>query len=441
MTELHVAPGTRRSEADEGRRVGHPIVVATSGEDGAAALRAAELLASHMRSDVLVLSVVSPDPATPYDPQFGFVSPEYLTIRRDIRTSGVRRQLQSATAKGTEWPIEIEFGAAPMVIADEARRLGASLVIMDSGRHTLIDRLLAGETALRTIRRARTPVLAVVGELEELPRVAVAAIDFSPASIAAARASLELLAADAVLYLVHVWSRSASDHPSERERDEAYERALPELFARAEAAMEVPPGIAVHRITLPGDPAEAILSFAASHGAELIAAGRRGYGFFERLLVGSTTTALLRGASCSLLVTPEPSGAEADALARAVTGVFETRTPDEWADQLDRFSRRNRGRRVALEVDDPHTGTQMQAAGYALFGAAYDHNDRSIQIMLAHPEAGNAHLTHTVRNVTAVSVRSDRSRNDQALRIDHRDGWVVMRLAPYDRAQRDPVAS
>jgi nucleotide-binding universal stress UspA family protein len=441
MSELHLATGTLPAGADPERRAGNPIVVATSGEDGAAALRAAELLASHSRSEVLVLSVVEPDPATPYDPQFGFVSPEYQEIRRDIRNGNVRRQILSATAKGAEWPIDIQFGAAPVVIADEARRQNASLVIMDSGRHALIARLLAGETALRTIRRARTPVLAVVGDVEKLPSVAVVAVDFSPASIAAARVTLDLLSDDATLYLVHVWSRSSSDHPSERARDDAYEHTLPERFTRALAAIEVPPGITVHRITLLGDPVEEILSFAVSQGAELIAAGRRGFGFFERLLVGSTTTALLRGAKCSVLVTPEPPVAEADALARAVTGVFESHTPDQWAAQLDGFSRRNRGRTVALEVDDPHTGTQLQAAGYALLGAAYDHNDRSVQIMLAQPGAESAHLTHVIRSVTAVAVRSDQSGLDQTLRIDHRDGWIVMRFAPADRPRRAPLAS
>jgi hypothetical protein len=51
------------------------------------------------------------------------------------------------------------------------------------------------------------------------------------------------------------------------------------------------------------------------------------------------------------------------------------------------------------------------------------------------------HLTHTMRSVTAVSVRSDQSGVDQALRIDHRDGWIVIRFAPADRPQRKPTAS
>lgn len=437
MTNPNAQTGTIPTGVADADRAGRTILVATSGQDGAASLRAADLIASHTKSKVLVLSVIEPDPATPYDPQFGFVSPQYQTTRLEIRNADVRRQLQAATEKGAEWPMDIRFGSAPAVIADEARRRGAYLVIMDSGRHDRLTRLLTGETTLRTIRRAQTPVLALVGELERPPSVAIAAVDFSPASIAAARAALDLLSGEATLYLVHVWSRSASDHPSERARDAAYEHSLPGLFDRAQDILDSPPGIAIHRITLLGDPVEEIQQFAASQGADLIAAGRRGHGFFERLLVGSTTTALVRGATCHVLVTPEPTAAESDSIARALTGVFASRAPDEWAVQLDGFSRRNRGRRVALELDDPHVGTQMQATGYALVGATYDHNDRSIQIMLGGPGDESVHLTHTVRNVTAVAVRSDQSHNDQELRIEERDGWVVLQFAPADRPERE----
>ncbi len=81
MTSPPTGPGTLPTGVDGGTRMGRPIVVATSGQDGAASLRAAELLSSHSKSKVLVLSVIEPNPATPYDPQFGFVSPEYQATR------------------------------------------------------------------------------------------------------------------------------------------------------------------------------------------------------------------------------------------------------------------------------------------------------------------------------------------------------------------------
>lgn len=405
----------------------HPLLVAIDARDGTAALHAAELIAARRETEVVVLSVLEPDATAPYDPQFGFLSPDYEAARLENRHSDVRRQLNTATRSGSAWPIALRFGPAAATIADEARRRAVSLVVMDIGKHGPLARLVAGETALRTMRRASSPVLAVSGDFIALPSVAMAAIDFSPSSIAAAQAVLGIIADDATLYLVHVWSRSASDHPSERARDDAYERALPGLFERAEEVLRSPPGITVHNITLLGDPVTELVRFAASHGVELIAAGRRGHGVFERLLVGSTTSAIVRGASCSVLVTPEPTIAETETLARAVTGVFASHSPDEWAVVIDSFSRRNHGRQATLELDDPHIGTQMQASGYVLVGTAYDHNNRSVQIMLADPLFENTHLTHTVSNVTAVAVRSDPARKDQALRVDHRAGSVLLR--------------
>jgi nucleotide-binding universal stress UspA family protein len=433
-TTSAAAPATET----RGTRTAGPLLVATNGQDGTAALRAAELLAAHDRSDIVVLSVIEPEPASAYDPQFGIIAPEYEAARLETRRADLQRQLQSVAGAGAAWPTDIRFGPAPDAIADEARQRRASLIVMDSGRHDWIARLLAGETALRTIRRAQVPVLTVAGAFDALPRTAIAAIDFSPSSITAARAALDLLADDATLCLVHVWSRSASEHPSERARDETYERGLPALFDRVEKALGAPRGITVRRVTLLGTPVEELLKFAASQGADLIAAGRRGHGFFERLLVGSVTTALVRGAACSVLVTPEPAPAEADALARSVTGVSESHAPEEWAVRLDGFSRRNRGRRTVLEVDDPHVGLQMQAVGYALSGVAYDHNDRRVEIMLGDPEHETTHLTHTIRDVTAVAVRSDPGGKDEALRITHRAGRALLRFLVADTPDGKP---
>jgi nucleotide-binding universal stress UspA family protein len=430
MTKPTTSATSPTSQPREPRSAGRRLLVATSAQDGAAALRAAELLAPRYGSDVTVVSAIEPEPGAPYDPQFGFLSPNYVAARVEIRQADVRRQLQSLSGGGATWPTDFVVGPAPDAITDEARRLRASLIIMDSGRHDRMTRLIAGETTLRTIRRAQTPVLAVAGEFNALPRTAIAAIDFSPSSITAARAALSLLADDATLYLVHVWSRSASDHPSERERDDAYERELPGLFDRVEEVLGAPRGITLRRVTLLGAPVGELLQLAATHGAQLIAAGRRGHGFFQRLLVGSVTTALVRGARCSVLVTPEPAPAEADQLSRSVTGVFESHTPEEWAAQLDGLSRRNRGRRSVFEVDDPHIGTQTQAAGYALFGVAYDHKDRRVEIMLGDPEHETTHLTHTIRDVTTIAVQSDPGGKDEALRITHHTGRALLRFLP-----------
>ncbi len=427
MTSTMPEGGKRGGEMRKG-----PLLVATTGDDGTTALRAAHLLAGHWGTEVIVLSVVEPDPASTLDPQLQMLSAEYLTARMDMRQATVERQIREVLGTEATWPLHVRFGPAPQIITNEARALRASLIVMNRGRHDVLTRLFTGETTLRTIRRADRPVLAISGDWSALPRIAVIGIDFSPSSIVAARDALSMLADGATAYLVHVWSRSGSDHPSVRAQEEAYERQLPERFARVAELLEAPSEVVLRPISLLGSPVEQLARFAQAQGAELVAAGRRGHGFFERLLVGSVTTGLLRNLTRSILVTPEPSPSVADRLERSITGISTGRSPAQWAVQLDSFSRRNRGRRTVLEVDDPSVGIQVQATGHALLGVVYDPNGDEIEIMLGRPDDATSHLTHTIRDVTAVAVQSDPGGRDQALRITHRRGQALLTFLPEE---------
>lgn len=420
----------------------HPVVVATSTHDGTVALHAARVIAAQCNAPVVALSVVEPAATALYQPDYRYLSPEYDAIRASARFADIRRQVAAVAGPDAGWDTPIRLGSPDAAITEEAKERDAALIVMDSGRHNWIARLLVGETTLRTIRWAPCPVLAVGATFDNLPRVAVAAIDFSPSSIAAARSALALLHHDATLYLVHVWRRSPSDHPSERERDDAYEQRLTGSFERLVATLGAPDSVTVRWLSLLGEPVDRLLEFAASHGADLIAAGRRGHGFFERLLIGSVTTALVRGSECSVLVTPDPPLAEADRLARSVTGIFETRVPADWAPELAAFSRRNQGRRTVLEADDPTIGHRIHVRGYSLLGAAYDHNDRRAALMLGESASGGVHITHSMTDVTLVAIRSAVDGKDEALLVAHGGGWAMLSFpstdaaAPADRAVR-----
>ncbi|HEX8718099.1 MAG TPA: universal stress protein [Gemmatimonadaceae bacterium] len=429
---IPTAPGASGG-ASHAASQGAPLLVVTTGEDGSAALQAARLLASRRAAQVSVLSVIEPDPATVFESQFAVSMPEYAARRLELRKAAVAEQVREVAGSAAAWPVDVRFGATAPAIAAVADRLDAALIIMGSGKHDPITRLLAGETTLRTIRQANRPVLAVASDFRALARVAVAAVDFSPSSVMAARRALDLLGEGATLYLVHVWSRHG-DHPSMKARDEAYEQRLPGLFTRLEEEVAAPAGVTVQPVSLLGARVEELLKFAESYGADLIAAGRQGHGFLERLLVGSVTTALLRGATCAVLVVPEPTVEEADRLAREVMGMSAARAPKDWASWLDAFSRRNQGRRTVLQVDDPHVGVQVQAAGYALLGAAYDHNDRRVELMLGDAASKTRHLTHTIEEVTAISVRTDARGRDATLLVAHQDGQVLLTFVPSDEA-------
>jgi hypothetical protein len=133
-----------------------------------------------------------------------------------------------------------------------------------------------------------------------------------------------------------------------------------------------------------------------------------------------------------VLVTPEPPPAERARLELALTGSAESRDRDEWGALLDAFSRRNVGRRTALEVDDPDLGAQAQESGYAFLGATYDRHDGRVTLMLGAPAAAGptAHLTRAIVGATSVAVRDDAGGHDVALSVRRGHAQTLLTFLP-----------
>jgi nucleotide-binding universal stress UspA family protein len=87
----------------------------------------------------------------------------------------------------------------------------------------------------------------------------------------------------------------------------SYTMSLPQDVddIQRQAAAEVDPKIDLHRRVLNGETATAIADACA--GVDLLVVGSRGYGTVERVLLGSTSTALIREAPCPVLVVPRPA--------------------------------------------------------------------------------------------------------------------------------------
>lgn len=85
----------------------------------------------------------------------------------------------------------------------------------------------------------------------------------------------------------------------------AYTLALPQDIddIQRQALGEVDPSIPIRRRVLEGPTAEA-LADACREGVDLIVVGSRGYGTVERVLLGSTSTALIRESPCPVIVVP-----------------------------------------------------------------------------------------------------------------------------------------
>jgi nucleotide-binding universal stress UspA family protein len=208
-----------------------------------------------------------------------------------------RRRLAPAAAR---WPVTFEEGRPARTIADVASSRRKTLIVMGSGGHGLLERTVGRELALGVIRQGVAPVLAVHPEQTQLPASVVAALDFTPASIEAARLALHLLGDSGTLYLLHVHDDD-KDNARTNVPDEATARLLLEEVRRTLAP---PLGVIVEEVVLSGDPAHAVMNFAAEQDVDLIACGMHGYSAFQRFLIGSVSTRLIRSAHCSVLVAP-----------------------------------------------------------------------------------------------------------------------------------------
>jgi nucleotide-binding universal stress UspA family protein len=412
-----------------------PIVVATTGDDGTAALETAAALAAHDGRGVAVISVVELPPATA-GLDGSLLVPDvdaYADMQRArvLRQLGALSTVSAVSDAARAWPVEVIVDDPARAIADAARARGASLLVMGTGRHDLAARML-GEVALRAARYATCPVLVVGHEpMRVPPDVAVAAVDFSPSSVIAARAALEFLAPGGTLHLVHAWLPHTVLTPSHLAQDEAYERQLPTHFGRVERELlDRARDVTIVPASRVGNAREELVAFAKSSGAELLAAGRRGHGLLELLVVGRVTTALLREAPCAVLVTPEPTLAERDALQRALWGTSESRAHGEWGALLEAFTRRNAGRRARLEVDDPALGAQTQETGWAFLGAAYDRHDHRVALMFGGAADATAHLTRSIERVSSVAVLTGADGRDTALQLTHGTAQTLLTFLP-----------
>ena len=169
--------------------------------------------------------------------------------------------------------------------------------------------ILVGSTAVALVAHGACPVAVIRGiTADASPPVegpVVVGVDGSPTSDAAIGAAFdEATWRGAELVAVHAWSEYASDHVRFQALDEGQEQVEQmenELLAQRLAGwQEKYPDVAVRRVVTSGRPVERLLEHAT--GAQLMVVGSRGNGGFSGMLLGSTSQALIRHATCPLIV-------------------------------------------------------------------------------------------------------------------------------------------
>jgi nucleotide-binding universal stress UspA family protein len=413
---------------DRGAEHDAPVLVAVGGSDAASALRAVHLLGLERHTPVTAVTMLESMPAGAMGLDLNDVPPEFGSEECAALLARLDTEVTRAFGAGHDVTTRVVYGVPSRAIADLARELKASLIVMGLGRHKPLDRLLGAETTLRTIRRATCPVLAVSPNFAGPPARVVVATDFSPGGARAAKLAIPLLAPDASLHFVHAWKRNELGTARAREIDDAYERALPDRFQRLRRVVEPAEGMTVSFETRDGSPAECVLDAAEARHAELIVAGREGLNLLERLMVGSVTTSLLRKTTCSLFVARESSFADADGLQRMLSGRSTSHVPDEWAVQAEAFARRNAGRRVELQSSYPRLGAETQESGFVLDGVTFDRPHQRLELSFADPAGGARHMHRSLGHIQAITVSCDERGSDLGMHIQQKEGETMLTL-------------
>jgi hypothetical protein len=174
---------------------------------------------------------------------------------------------------------------------------------------------------------------------------------------------------------------------------------------------------------LEGEPSHELLEFAKGKESGLLVAGSHGHSFVGRLLMGSVSTRLIRGAQHPVLVIP-PS----DLTDEAMKGGEPPKSRHPWVAQMQEFSKANMGRRTTMELDDPELGAQHCGKEFPLWGVDYDPKRDRVNIMLGHSGTVEGHLTHSIPGPQEITIERDEEGRAKALQIRLRQGQILLKI-------------
>ena len=277
------------------------VLLATDASPAAsAATRVAAALAARWSTNPHVCTVIPPPPAI--DPMGAGIA--YAPSIGEEMRDAVTDQLVSCCPESSGWSRETAAGAPASEIVRIADARGSDLIVLGLRPHAFFDRMFRDETALSVMRHASMPVLAVTPLLTRLPRRIAVAIDFSRASIAAARAALTLLDDGGSLMLVYVEPPGELRSAAAEGFTTIYTQGVTAAFVRLRSELASRTNARIETVVLRGAVAAELQSFAYRAEVDLLAVGSQRHSIARHAVVGSVTSALARAATTSLLVIP-----------------------------------------------------------------------------------------------------------------------------------------
>jgi nucleotide-binding universal stress UspA family protein len=276
------------------------VVAVDQSEQAQWAMTAAIDLAQMLKAELTLVHVLKP----PFD--------------RDDEQKSQRllEQLQSTAPADVKARTDSRKGNVVAEIVGAAEETKAGLIVMGTHGRGRLTQLLLGSTTEGVARWAPCPVLTV--RQPWVPRTRafntfgrspfrriLIAVDASEPALAALAAGVEMAhrtgAPTAIIHVadtVHPWREVCLGSLSniKRQGQLLLDRITSDLPAMDKC----------ETILLDGDPAREILDAALDWEADLIVIGSQGHGNLEQFMLGSVANAVLRGASCPvLLVRPE----------------------------------------------------------------------------------------------------------------------------------------
>ncbi|MBM4188797.1 MAG: universal stress protein [Gemmatimonadetes bacterium] len=283
------------------------VLVATDfALDGDRAVRRAAFLPLADKALIVVTHVLPGDLA----PAVATVVAGAATTRLDGAAAKLRRMLEDLGRQDVSVRTRLARGRAATEIARAAQANGAQLVAVGRGDHPLIGRL--GSTAQRVAQQSRVPVLLVRRPSTEPYRRIVVGMDTSADALVAAQLAARLASASRCqLVAVHAFDDPRGDLTpslSSRVARAQWKKFTPTLATIAKDIRRALKAAAPDRtwaVSLrPGDPRQQLLAAAERRRADLIVVGTRSARGLSRIVLGSVTEAVLRNASCDVLVSP-----------------------------------------------------------------------------------------------------------------------------------------
>jgi nucleotide-binding universal stress UspA family protein len=410
-----------------------PVLLATdgTGKSGAPAI-AAKLIAQRLGVPLEIVTVL--EPQVIYGAALGGIPvylPEVDEARKATRMADVSEFVTRYAEAPAAPPIHLRFGGVAEEIALVARERSATLVVVGAAPHQRLNHIVAGELAVRVLRESTAPVLSVPPGFSALPKSVVVAMDFSPASVRAAETALLLLTEGGTLTLLHVLSPLLADAPIRDVQGGDPSDTIQTLFGRVRDELRpfTPADVTIETRIRTDLNVDGILESAASVAADLVVVGTHGPRLLERIFVGSVASSIVHAAPQAVLAVPPPPAADALELWLRITGTATSTRAREWAEDLDAFTRRNKGRRAAIEVDDPEIGAQVLGRG-GLVGVTYDRHDQRVEIVVGDAHRARSHLMHSIPHVESIAMTVDERTGSEALELRHGNGQTLVLVGP-----------